>query len=826
MLMAEKIACGWWHSGFFQHKLDVAFWLPTLLIAASAAGATVPVIEDAGYANDAAAQAAWRPMAGSSPVSIVNQHGLKAIRFPCRFSGAAIERASWDRKVSLDLSGCQGIQLKVFCSNPSPISGFTLYFQSGNGWYSARFFPESTSEWNEIILDKASMRSEGRPAGWEQITTLRLSAWKGGETDTEFYITDMRRLGELGSDALIAVIRGDSAANNVPSEKRAIEQYCGSMVQMLASRQIGCTVISDLEVTADTIKKAAVVILPHNPQMPDRAVDELKKYAQNGGKIIVFFFVPAGLRTLLGIEDGPFVKATPAGLFSRIHWRSGAIDGMPEIVEQKSWNIHSFKPAPGKSGILAVWEDEKGNPTGHAAVIGSSNGMVMTHVLLNDGGQAKLQMLQAMVGFLAPAIWQQAAESRLSKLGAIGGFPNWEQAAAGIARMGRDKSKAVEALSAAQNARARARQLALSKQYAKALDEMDAAERKLLEAFCSAQPSQRGEWRAFWCHNAYGVDGMNWEQALAHLAKNGFTAIVPNMLWGGAAYYPSKVLPVADEVSRRGDALAECVAAAKKHGLQIHVWKVNWNLGHAVPREFVARLRQEGRLQADNNGNEEPWLCPSHPENQKLEIESMLEVARNYAVDGLHFDYIRYPGGQYCFCNGCRQRFEKAIGQQIQNWPKDVLAGGPHRQRWLDWRRDNITSVVRAVSEQAKKIRPGIKISAAVFPRWNTDRDTVGQDWKLWCEKGWLDFACPMNYTPSDGAFNGLVERQLQWAGKTPLYPGIGASTLSRLMPDKVIEQIQIARNHKTGGFIVFNYGRAEAMELLPLLGMGVTAIH
>jgi uncharacterized lipoprotein YddW (UPF0748 family) len=236
-------------------------------------------------------------------------------------------------------------------------------------------------------------------------------------------------------------------------------------------------------------------------------------------------------------------------------------------------------------------------------------------------------------------------------------------------------------------------------------------------------------------------------------------------------------------------------------------------------------MRREGRLQVSSRGVEEPWLCPSHPDNQKLEIDSMVEVARNYDVDGVHFDYIRYPDGDHCFCAGCKERFQRATGANVQNWPSDVLRDGAFRQQWLDWRRSNITAVVKAVSEQVRAIKPKVKISAAVFRNWSTDRDSVGQDWKLWCEQGYMDFICPMDYTESDTQFENWVKLQKVWAGKTPVYPGIGASTSSsRLGPDYVIGQIAITRRHNTTGFTIFNYGVTEARDLLPMLGKGITA--
>ncbi|MFQ6098380.1 MAG: glycoside hydrolase family 10 protein, partial [Armatimonadota bacterium] len=315
-----------------------------------------------------------------------------------------------------------------------------------------------------------------------------------------------------------------------------------------------------------------------------------------------------------------------------------------------------------------------------------------------------------------------------------------------------------------------------------------------------------------------------WDKCMKILADNGFNAVVPNMLWAGRAYYESKVLPVMPEVGERGDQIAQCVEAGKKYGVQVHPWKVNWNLSGA-PEEFVERLRAEGRLQMDRDGNEVRWLCPSNPENFKLELDSMLEVVRNYDVDGVHFDYIRYPHSNSCYCDGCRRRFEESAGVKVANWPADVI-DGEHKDVFAKWRQDQITRLVKAVSEQAREIKPHIKISAAVFNNWEVHRFAVGQDWKLWIEEGYLDFVCPMDYTESAESFRSLVTRQVEWVdGKVPLYPGIGV-TLGRwtLTGAETIQQAAVARELGADGFMLFNYSEHIANEVAPTLHESFTA--
>ena len=249
-------------------------------------------------------------------------------------------------------------------------------------------------------------------------------------------------------------------------------------------------------------------------------------------------------------------------------------------------------------------------------------------------------------------------------------------------------------------------------------------------------------------------------------------------------------------------------------------------MGWQAPPDFLRKMRENGRTQVTFSGKKnDTWLCPSHPDNQELEIQAMLEVARNYKVDGIHFDYIRYPDSECCFCDGCRKRFEAAVGAKITNWPADVRQKPELFQAWLDFRRGNITKVVESVSRQARAVRPGIQISAAVYPNLPRDRDEVGQDWKLWCEKAYLDFVCPMDYAPGNAQFRNLVRRQQEWAGRVPCYPGIGVSTWTSV-PDKIgrlIAQIKSTRELKTGGFTLFEYNAEEARDTIPLCGRGMT---
>jgi len=784
-----------------------------------------PLAVPMAYADDAAAQAAWKPMGGTAAAAVVRfDGGRQALRMPCNFKGSKIERASWDHAVNLDLAACQGMQFRFFCRDAMPVAHFSFYLQSGAGWYAGSFAAEDNAGWNSITVEKSATRTEGTPAGWGKIGALRISAWRSSDTDTEFYVADF---GLLGANAAIAIIRGESVTRNSPQEAESVGIYAEAVAQALKGLDLPFAVISDLDVTAERLKSKKLLILPHNPGMPDEVVKRLGAFLDGGGKLIAFFGFPEKLDPAVGIESGRFVAQKRPGHFAAMRFAPGVIAGAPPVVAQRSWNIREAKAVAGKSRVAAVWDDDAGNPTGDAAIVVSGNCIQMTHVLLADDPANKRQMMLALVGHFLPEVWEQAARKSIERIGCFGPFKgrSFAEASRALESAAGTNEELRRQVSAAGSARMRALKLCDDQAFSQAMPEAAHADALLLAAYCASLKAQAGEHRAFWCHSAFGVQGLDWDAAIKLLAGNGFTAILPNMLWGGTAYYESSVLPVAPEVREKGDQLAKCLAACKKYGVQTHVWKVNWNTGGRAPRGFLETMKAAGRTQVRFDGKpEDTWLCPSHPANQKLELDAMLEVAKRYEVDGIHFDYIRYPGPDACFCPGCRERFEALIGGKVRNWPADLRRDEELRRKWLDFRRDNITKVVAAVSDAARQAKPGIRISAAVFSNWQVDRDNVGQDWKLWCEKGYLDFVCPMDYTPENSQFENLVKQQLGWAGRVPCYPGIGLSCWP-LPSDvcKLIEQIQFTRRLKTGGFTIFNYDPAAARDVVPLCGTGIT---
>ncbi len=737
-----------------------------------------------------------KPQENSALTTIINSDGRKSIRFTCNFTEVPITRCYWDISFSKDLSEINGFSFEFKCPNPAPVSMFTLYFHSGNGWYVKTFYPSTDEGWEKIKFTKDDFGTEGKPSGWNNIDRMRISSWLAERKNTEFYIANFAA--DDKADDRIAVIFNDSEVKKRDSERDSIFKYTRMLTYTLDKLGIGYRIMSDMTLSADRLKNTKLVIIPFSPNLDEKAAETLANFAKNGGKLAIFYIMPSKLEDVTGIKFDHITKQPSPGYFYEIRPVPGNMfPGMPEKTKQASWNVDEMILSA-KAKPAAYWYDSKGTSTSIPAVILSDNTVYMSHVLLTDDIANKKIFLLSILGKLIPELFRTSAEFAVS----------------GINKDTPEGKLDFE----------NAKKLIAGEKYLEAIASAEDSKQKHLEAFCRSQVPLKGERRLFWCHSAFGVEGKSWDEAIKILADNGFTDIIPNMLSAGNAYYKSDVLPVAPEVSSAGDQIEKCLSACKKYGIKCHVWKVNWNTLGKAPPDFMKKLRADTRLQVNFTGkSDSQWLCPSSPENRQLEIDSMLEIVKKYDVDGIHFDYIRFPDNEHCFCARCRQEFEKSIGEKLLSWPDDTRTE-KYSAKWNDFRRNLITTVVEEISRKAKELRPTIQVSAAVFRNWQNDRDLVGQDWKLWCEKGYLDFVCPMDYTDSILKFKNLVSRQKSWAGKTPFYPGIGISTWSdRSDIQLLIKQIIVTREYNADGFTVFEYSPECADYIIPLCGKGIT---
>jgi uncharacterized lipoprotein YddW (UPF0748 family) len=195
----------------------------------------------------------------------------------------------------------------------------------------------------------------------------------------------------------------------------------------------------------------------------------------------------------------------------------------------------------------------------------------------------------------------------------------------------------------------------------------------------------------------------------------------------------------------------------------------------------------------------------------------MVEIVSEYDVDGIQYDFIRYPSASGCFCEKCRRGFERETQKPVADWPDDCV-DGPRHAEWVEYRCGRISALVQRISTRIREVNPQVKISAAVFRDWPNCRENNGQDWVRWCREGWLDFVCPMNYTldPQLFAERAAVHRKAVPEG-FPIVQGIGIASGAGTMAtaEELAVQIMLARQAGAAGFAGFAYQPNHTAELL-----------
>lgn len=784
---------------------------------AQTAGTQEIVLERVSYANETEAQQAWRPSDRTAPVRLVHENGRVALEVALPFASQPDwPRSVHDRQVSLDLSGPGEFLLEVSVEPVEAVGYLSLYFRSGEGWYAAS--GSVTRPGRQVLrFRKSDFRTEERPQGWHQIDGIRISFWRGRNVDGRARIYRL-----VAVRHAIAILGPAAAIYGRDPEYRVARETFQRFARLLDDLGLAYDEWDDASPNAQVWAEQKVILVPYHPRLSPEATKALALAIRQGTRVFLNYQAPAELLGLLGVGKARWVGQQFPGQFAEVRFDRQILPDLPERMRQSSWNIIEAEPATADAHVIGWWYTASGEATGKPAMILSPRGAFFSHILLEGDTENQRSMLAAVLIAMAPELRSQIIRGLLARAVRVGHLTTLDELGEWLKTYLPDHAhpawqsfaEAEQIFQAVREGESEGKAPPIN------LRELQQLRRKLVEAYLSAQPSPHVEGRAYWNHSGLGAYPGDWERTAKELSEAGFNMVLPNMLWAGLAHYASDILPRSEAFQKYGDQIEQCVAACHRHGLEVHVWKVNFNLTNA-PRSFIDQMRAAGRTQMTRRGEPSNWLCPSHPDNQRLEVDTMLEVVRKYPVDGIHFDYIRYPGPDNCFCPGCRQRFEKEMGVKVSQWPEDCVSG-PLRSQYLEWRRRNITRVVEAVSREARQIRPGIEISAAVFPDYPSCRDSVGQDWVSWVQAGYLDFVCPMDYTNNHDQFVRWVKNQWQATqGKIPMYPGIGAFRLDG--PDQVVGQIALARLAGVPGFTIFNLDEQSPKIIFPAVKMGAT---
>jgi uncharacterized lipoprotein YddW (UPF0748 family) len=285
--------------------------------------------------------------------------------------------------------------------------------------------------------------------------------------------------------------------------------------------------------------------------------------------------------------------------------------------------------------------------------------------------------------------------------------------------------------------------------------------------FCKIPASKKHEIRAVWMSRFEYAEDKTPHQSQDYIRgefkrfrEAGLNLIIFQIRGNADAFYKSKYEPWSDMLTGElgkdpgWDPLQFAIDEAHLLGLELHVW-INtfpaWKAENPPPTGSIPLhplLAHPEWVVCDSAG--QPMnppagyitFSPGIPEVQEHIRKVVDDIVTAYDVDGVHFDYIRYPEGAerlgYSHDSVSVHRFacREENAQQLA---------------WDVWQREQIDRMVSDIYNAVTAAKPWVKVSAAVIGHysdvgWNGFH-AVYQDAQRWLATGKMDMIFPMTYS-------------------------------------------------------------------------------
>ena len=274
----------------------------------------------------------------------------------------------------------------------------------------------------------------------------------------------------------------------------------------------------------------------------------------------------------------------------------------------------------------------------------------------------------------------------------------------------------------------------------------------------------------------------------------------------GDVIYPSSIETFSESLTGHEghdpgyDLLNFAIQECHKRGMELHCWLV------MIPIGNIRQVKLQGNYSVVKR---HPQLCklhkgtwyldPGNPGTADYLVHIVHELISRYDIDGIHLDYIRYP--------------EQAIHFPDHTTFRKYGKG----QNLSQWRRNNITHIVRKIYTEIKSMKPWVKLSSSPVGKYSDTKryssygwnayETVYQDAQAWLKEGIHDALFPMMYFQG----NHFYPFALDWKenkGNRWVIPGLGIyflhSTDKKWNLDEIIRQIYFIRQINLNGQAYF----------------------
>jgi len=321
----------------------------------------------------------------------------------------------------------------------------------------------------------------------------------------------------------------------------------------------------------------------------------------------------------------------------------------------------------------------------------------------------------------------------------------------------------------------------------------------LLFVFNLTAQTNNQEFRATWVVTwEYINSGSTAEQNKARIReildnhkKANMTSVLFQVRQSGTVYYQSTYEPWGYYVGYTTpdfDPLQYAIEEAHKRGLELHAWFNTFQVSSTYSGTIAAEHPEW--ICRDQSGTPMSAYRAASPGLKAVRdytLNVAMEIVRNYDIDGLHLDYIRWSEYTTDDMPSAATQVEqesKLDGEFSENTIKKLTspdassrflydvehpysAGVPAGfTTWEDWWRASVTEFVHALHDSIQAVKPWVRLSPAVLGKYKAGGSTgwngyyvVYQDAALWFNERYIDQLTPMHYhwTTSSGFYDELT---------------------------------------------------------------------
>ena len=285
------------------------------------------------------------------------------------------------------------------------------------------------------------------------------------------------------------------------------------------------------------------------------------------------------------------------------------------------------------------------------------------------------------------------------------------------------------------------------------------------------RPTTPGKYRAFWV-NAF-EKSLHTPAGVAKVLKTArdynYNTVLPEVRLQCDAFYNSNVEPKSPLVRPSDyDPLADLCQQAHdtsngKQRLEVHAWIVTYRtdlqmsnvpIGTSGPEHVLKQhpgwINQNFKGETLLGGRK--YLDPGVPGVIDHIVSVVTDIVENYDVDGVHFDYIRYP--EETTSGACDWGYNPISVRRFNHLYNRMGTPETGDDDWEQFRRQQVIDLLRKVYVESKRVDPKVRLSASTINWGSYDGDFTKsasytrtlQDWVGFMREGVLDINFLMNY--------------------------------------------------------------------------------